>query len=339
MTPDEIDAIIETETDHLASCAARGDGLRDQLVEMRRLLALHGPELIPHLGWERPSKHESDFVAAWIDLHVKRGEDDPNDDLLLAHLASGIEQNARAAAVGLRYFGDRARPLALSLARRLKAGGAGGLSHAFGLTAVYWGLRGYLYPDALKLAASAGLLPSAPPLAFHVLSNHVGNDASEPALFYKALELAGVAVCFDRERGGENDRLVGSFALATSGVFTPTDLWQSQPRPAPGRPTYEEVEVAFTWNGARTTFVAEYLGDLVDDRAVARAINGALAAAQRPERFFRVTDGDLARFVFGDPATVARVREELLLFLDDGKGNVDEAEHARLKQRLVDALT
>ena len=338
MTPDEIDAVVEAEYDAIAGCALRWDGLRDQLAEMRRVLALHGPEPIRHLPNERPSRAETSIVEAWLDVHVTRGEDDPNDDLLFAHLTAGGVADAATAAALLRYFGDRARSAALPVARRLRTGGHGGLSHAFGLTAIHWGLHRWTVPDALAIAASTGLLPGAPAPGFEDLCIQEGKGATDPVLFHAALVRAGVAIRFDHESGGQNDRLVGHFADATSGVFAPADLSQSPRRPAPGRPTHEEVDVAFRWNGARTTFAAAYLGDVVDSAAVARAINGALARAGRPERFFRVAEGDAGRFVFGDPATVARAREELLLFLDDGNGNVDEAEHARLKQRLLDAL-
>lgn len=335
MTPDELEELVETESESLLGYVARWDGLEDQLAEMRRLLDQHGPDLIPHLPWERPADLESAVVAAWIDVHLGQAQTDPGDDLLLAALADRIAGDARFGALGLRLFGERAKPLVLPLAQCLEPRDSRGKARTLGLTALYWGWQRWTLPQVMQRAYQGGLLLQEPQPDFHALANHEGADSSDPVLFLRALADAGVALIFDAEQGGGHDQLVHLFASISGSAFTPDEVTQSERRTGPmGQ---ELRDVSFRWNGIPYRFEVAWQGDLVDAAALARALNQALASAGRSERWFQALDGERFCFFFADAATVATLSDDLLLFLDDGENLA--ADHPRLKAKLLEALS
>lgn len=162
----------------------------------------YGPELIPHLPWERPSDIESELVKVWQEVHLDQRQAHPLDDRLLAALATRMAVDARFGALGLR-IGARAHAIVLPLAQRLEPGNFRGKARCLGLTALYWGLQGWILPDVFQRACDAGLLPQASVPDFSVLANQEGADSSDPLLFLRALAEVGVALILDSEQGGE----------------------------------------------------------------------------------------------------------------------------------------
>lgn len=334
MTPEDIDELVEAESESLLSHVSRWGGLADQLAEMRRLIERHGPALIPHLPWERASEVESAVVAAWIEVHVQQADNDPEDQLLLAALADRISSDARFGSLALSLFGRRAASLVLPLAQRLEPGDTRGKARTLGLTTLYWGLQRWSLPEVVRRASNLGLSLEASEIEFDNLANHEGADSAEPVLFLRALAEAGHAVLFDAEQGGDYDQLLRLFTSLSGEVFAPDNATQSERQP--GSAGEEVRTLTWAWNGETHSLTLPYQGDVVDASTLTRGLNRILAGAGKEQRWFQALDGDRCCILFTDLSTALAMADTLLLFLDDG--DVLSSGHSRLKARLLEAL-
>lgn len=145
-------------------------------------------------------------------------------------------------------------------------------------------------------------------------------DTSEPDGLEGALSHAGLLTAFDAETDElpcSHDRLILRFAENTDGRFRPecaVETWH--------RKSEDEVRgpytVRFVHEGRLYRFGAQDRGDWYDVEAVQRAMNYALETAGRKERFLALEgDGQVASFVFADPAAFAPVARTYGLPLSD----------------------
>jgi hypothetical protein len=145
-------------------------------------------------------------------------------------------------------------------------------------------------------------------------------DVTDPGALKSALDAAGVLTGFDAETGQtpcDHDGLIRQFAKCSRGRFNPEcprQTWLQQ-----GEDDYNaHYLVQFLYHGRLIRFGAENHGDWYDVEAVHQALNFALETANQRERFIALkSDGQIAEFVFADPAVFLPIAERYGLPLSD----------------------
>lgn len=188
-----------------------------------------------------------------------------------------------------------------------------------------WKLKGLDLNAALDDLHAAGVLP-LPRAAMldRMRKNRRGFrpgpiDPTDPSTLHEAFGAAGLTTAFDTETGEipcRHDRLILRFAEGAAGRFAPECPVQEWHREgASGRGPYT---VRFLLGGRLYRFGAENHGDWYDVRAVQRALNFALKASGKKERFVALDTGDqTAWLVFADPDALRPVAERYGLPLSD----------------------
>jgi hypothetical protein len=165
-------------------------------------------------------------------------------------------------------------------------------------------------------------------------------DLADPYALLGALAQAGLLTVFDAETGMvpcDHHRLILEFGEGSAGRFVPecpVQLWHQQ-----GEEDYDApYTVQFLYRGKLYSFGAENYGDWYDVEAVQNAINFALADAGRPERYLALeSDGQMAQFVFADPAAFLPVAERYGLPLS-GDPTAAMRKGKEYEQRLRESL-
>jgi hypothetical protein len=176
----------------------------------------------------------------------------------------------------------------------------------------HWRLRGLDLNKALDDLHAAGviaidrrqLLAKMRDPGTHWLGSDEPIDPSDPEELFEALSSAGLVTAFNADPEEEpcrHDRLIFEFAEGSAGRFQPDAAVQA--RNTKGKAgTPGAYTVRFLVDRRLFGFEAAYQRRLYDVAAVHRALNGALEATGRAERFLalRPQGGDVS-FVFADP--------------------------------------
>ena len=181
-----------------------------------------------------------------------------------------------------------------------------------------WAARGWTVDDAVARAQAIGLLDSADLDAARrqAREDADGEDPEPASVLFRVFDAAGIHLAFDVEADEVPvgyDRLLGEFAAQSRGRFRPEGVqeeWGGEGSDD-GRGDYT---VSFVHDGRLYRFAARDQGDWFDVEPVVVAIHRALQDAGRSERFHILdSDGQVARFLFGDPATIRRFATEIAL--------------------------
>jgi HEAT repeat protein len=210
-----------------------------------------------------------------------------------------------------------------------------------------WKLRGLDLRSAVTDLHAAGVI-SLPPDEVLMGMRQPGEagdeprplDLADPYALLGALAQAGLLTVFDAETGMvpcDHHRLILEFGEWSAGRFVPecpVQLWHQQ-----GEEDYDApYTVQFLYRGKLYSFGAENYGDWYDVEAVQNAINFALADAGRPERYLALeSDGQMAQFVFADPAAFLPVAERYGLPLS-GDPTAAMRKGKEYEQRLRESL-
>ena len=186
----------------------------------------------------------------------------------------------------------------------------------------HWRLRGLDLNKALDDLHAAGviaidsrqLLAKMRDPGTYRLGSDEPIDPSGPGTLFQALGSAGLVTASNADPEEEpcrHDRLIFEFAAGSAGRFEPEAAVQA--RNTSGKAgTPSAYTVRFLCDRRLFVFEAAYQVRLYDVGAVHRALNGALEATGRAERFLalRPQGGDVS-FVFADPEGIPADRRQV----------------------------
>jgi HEAT repeat protein len=165
-------------------------------------------------------------------------------------------------------------------------------------------------------------------------------DTTGPAVLTRALGQAGLVTHFDTESGFvpcHHEGLIREFAEGSGGEFTPecpVQIWHRHDEDDYDSP----YTVQFIYRKRLYRLAAENYGDYYDVEAVVRALNKALEANGRPERYVGLYTGDqCASFVFADPKVFVPIAEKYGLPLSESPSEAMRAGRA-FDQHVFDSL-
>ncbi len=198
---------------------------------------------------------------------------------------------------------------------------------------IFWRKRGIDLRAALARMAALGVLRDVDGLAEAVLEelhrDYPGREFAPADVFLEVLERAGVKIDFEPKAGfypPRHDRLIRRLAEATRGrliVEAAAQVWDWDNPPDISDEEYQGriwdtgYLVEFLHDGRLVTFQASYLGRSYDVTALMTALNEALRAAGRRERFhYSVNHRYYGSYLFLSPEAAEVAREEFFLSVE-----------------------
>jgi HEAT repeat protein len=208
-----------------------------------------------------------------------------------------------------------------------------------------WKLEGMDLVAALAELHAAGVIRSAPSELLNEMQE-VGNrrnvaeplDTSDPDTLVAALAWDGIVTMFDTEADAipcDHDRLILQFAEGSDGQFVPR--WPVQFWHRASKDDYDgPYSVQFVFKNRLFRIGAENYGDWYDVDAVVRLINFALETVGQPQRFITLdSDGQIASFVFADPAAFLPIAKKYRLPLSEDASKAMR-EGIEFERRVID---
>lgn len=190
-----------------------------------------------------------------------------------------------------------------------------------------WKLKGRNLTKALDELYTAGVIDTEPGKLIAKMGqekNVWGEvkrvDTSDPGSLIDALATEGIVVMFDAETGMipcDHDRLILQFANFSNDQFSPrwpVQFWHQERDEDYNAP----YTIQFVLDDRLFRIGAENYGDWYDVDAVISLINFALKETGKAERFITLeSGGQIAAFVFADPATFVPIARKYRLPLSD----------------------